>query len=538
MKNKFDKFVREVRHISTVTNVGKKKIRIFLSAVLANLTVFLDILIILIFSSFFSDLTYQNILLNTLLENKSLLPLLVLLRFLCIYLEKINIYDLQLKISENLKEHLLERIYAKGNVSIADSNFYISILTNHVSYFYTALSTLLSSLLQLVAYLGFLVLTAPETISVFFLSGLVLAYPTYYFLKLGRRSMDMSYRYAQKLNQDTERVVENLFLIKILNTKDNEFKNFIKNLKSFTTEQMKNYKYGTLNSLTPNFIVLFSFSILLTVLNLIKTLTLEFIGVSLRLVQTIGVVNQNLNMLINSQVHLEKLTLVEESQNEYSSFIYTKENNDYKDHASVSVNNMSFKYFLSDHYIFKNLSFEIPSSEHVVITGPNGSGKSTLLGIIAGALKPESGTALVKSKNIGYIGVTPFIVPGSLRENLMYGNLISKEDDEIFQLVKQFQLFQNNDINYLDMEINRKSLSSGQLQKVSFIRALLSDVDMLLLDESTSNLDDDSREIIFEILKQNKLTIINSTHNHFDFEYSKRIKVVPGEDSQSDLIIE
>ena len=155
MKNKFDKFVREVRHISTVTNVGKKKIRIFLSAVLANLTVFLDILIILIFSSFFSDLTYQNILLNTLLENKSLLPLLVLLRFLCIYLEKINIYDLQLKISENLKEHLLERIYAKGNVSIADSNFYISILTNHVSYFYTALSTLLSSLLQLVAYLGF-----------------------------------------------------------------------------------------------------------------------------------------------------------------------------------------------------------------------------------------------------------------------------------------------------------------------------------------------------------------------------------------------
>ena len=325
MKNKFDKFVREVRHISTVTNVGKKKIRIFLSAVLANLTVFLDILIILIFSSFFSDLTYQNILLNTLLENKSLLPLLVLLRFLCIYLEKINIYDLQLKISENLKEHLLERIYAKGNVSIADSNFYISILTNHVSYFYTALSTLLSSLLQLVAYLGFLVLTAPETISVFFLSGLVLAYPTYYFLKLGRRSMDMSYRYAQKLNQDTERVWR-IYFTKILNTKDNEFKNFIKNLKSFTTEQMKNYKYGTLNSLTPNFILLFSFSILLTVLNLIKTLILEFIGVSLRLVQTIGVVNQNLNMLINSQVHLEKLTLLEESQNEYSSFIYTKEN--------------------------------------------------------------------------------------------------------------------------------------------------------------------------------------------------------------------
>ena len=62
-------------------------------------------------------------------------------------------------------------------------------------------------------------------------------------------------------------------------------------------------------------------------------------------------------MLINSQVHLEKLTLLEESQNEYSSFIYTKENNDYTDHTSVSVNNMSFKYFLSDHYIFKKSKF-------------------------------------------------------------------------------------------------------------------------------------------------------------------------------------
>ena len=142
---------------------------------------------------------------------------------------KINIYDLQLKISENLKEHLLERIYAKGNVSIADSNFYISILTNHVSYFYTALSTLLSSLLQLVAYLDF-GFNSPRNNFSIFLSGLVLAYPTYYFLKLGRRSMDMSYRYAQKLNQDTERVVENLFLIKILNTKDNEFKILLKTL--------------------------------------------------------------------------------------------------------------------------------------------------------------------------------------------------------------------------------------------------------------------------------------------------------------------
>ena len=165
--------------------------------------------------------------------------------------------------------------------------------------------------------------------------------------------MDLSYKYAQKLSQDTERVVENLFLIKILKTKNFEFENFIKNLKNFTKEQLNNYKYGTINSLIPNFLVFFLVAVLLTSFDILKSLTLEFIGVSLRLVQTIGVINQNLNMLINSQVHLEKLTLLEESNKEVSSFKYIKNDLTPKKDNVVEIKNMSFKYFLSDQYILK-----------------------------------------------------------------------------------------------------------------------------------------------------------------------------------------
>ena len=57
----------------------------------------------------------------------------------------------------------------------------------------------------------------------------------------------------------------------------------------------------------------------------------------------------------------------------------------------------------------------------------------------------------------------------------------------------------------------------GQMQKISFIRALLSGLDILILDESTSNLDTDSKEIIYNILKKESVTIINSTHNPEDF---------------------
>ena len=56
------------------------------------------------------------------------------------------------------------------------------------------------------------------------------------------------------------------------------------------------------------------------------------------------------------------------------------------------------------------------------------------------------------------------------------------------------------------------------MQKIAFIRALLSDIDTLFLDESTSNLDVETKNLIFEILNKNDLTIINSTHdiNNFD----------------------
>ena len=167
MKDKYLNIFREISYISSITKVNKKKVRILLSAVLANLTVLLDILIILIFSSFFSDLEYDNLFILFFLENTYLLPFIVLFRFISIYLEKINIYDLQLKISENLKSHLFDEIYKKGNIYIADSNFYISSLTNHVSYFYSALSTSISSVLQLISYLVFLLYTDINTIFVF-----------------------------------------------------------------------------------------------------------------------------------------------------------------------------------------------------------------------------------------------------------------------------------------------------------------------------------------------------------------------------------
>ena len=146
------------------------------------------------------------------------------------------------------------------------------------------------------------------------------------------------------------------------------------------------------------------------------------------------------------------------------------------------------------------MNLSIPKNTHTILTGPNGSGKSTLLGLISGVLYSQKGTVRCYKKNFGYIGATPLIFTGTIKENILYGNEEHVSDDEIMSYLKKMELFKESKRYNLDEIIDNKSLSSGQMQKVSFIRALVGNVDIMLLDESTANLDEKSRKLIFDIL--------------------------------------
>ena len=79
----------------------------------------------------------------------------------------------------------------------------------------------------------------------------------------------------------------------------------------------------------------------------------------------------------------------------------------------------------------------------------------------------------------------------------------------IINIVKQFELFEDKELIDLEMKVSNTTLSSGQMQKIAFIRVLLSDVDILFLDESTSNLDEKTKSLIFKILKDENYKKIN-----------------------------
>ena len=537
MLSKFNSLWVKILYVSKLTNVKNKKIRILLTVILSNSAVALDVTIIVIIASILNNkISYTNKfiieILDFLIASKFILPMLVLFRFTFLFVEKLNIEKLALDVSVSLKSYLMKEAFHKGNISISDAYFYINQVSGHVSFFYRSFASFINSCIQILGYSIFLFFSEPNVFSVFIFGGLILMIPTRFFLKKGKYYQHMVYEESRNLDGLIQRILDNSFLIKILNTFKLEISNFREKLNSNKTYQVNNLIYGSINSIIPTFTTLFILSILFTSTNFVKIITFEFIGVLLRLFQSLSNFNNNLNLVVNSSVHVEELYKLDTSTPliKFNNFVIDPNIQD-----AVILSGINFKYLNSNENIFENLNLNIPKYKHTIITGPNGSGKSTLLGLISGLFIASSGYVKLGSDKLGYIGVTPLIIKASIRENLMYGNNLNISDEKILNLLNRFNFYpENKDID-ISKHISNKTLSSGQMQKISFIRAILNKADILLLDEATSNLDFESKNLIFNILNEEKLTIINSTHNKDDFKYDLEIELSIDKENKRNL---
>jgi len=525
---RINEIIKDIFFVSKLTRTKNKKLRIVFSIIISNISVFCDIVIILFFADFFQN-TSDLWILEFINSNLYLLPILVLIRFLAMYAEKMNILGMQLEIEKNLKEYLMDEVFSKGNYSTSDAFFYIGQLSNHVSYFYNAITTSLNLVVQIIVYLGYLLFTNFNSVSIFAIGAVVLYFPTKKLSQLLRRYVDLSYHENKKLYEDIQKLIDNLYIIKIAKKATDEISKFGEKVSNYQKYQYKNYQYGTINSILPPFITIFIFSLIIVFIEIIDFITLEFVGIVVRLFQSVGEFNKTLGMVINSHVHLEKLHMVEKNK-----FIVNASNfiidEGLDEKIALRLEDVSFKYIGSENNIFQNLSIEIERNKHTVITGKNGSGKSTLLGICSGVFYPDKGKTITFTKNFGYVGVIPLIFSDTLKNNLVYGTKTQVSDEEIINLVNDFKLFnESNDVD-LNIEVNNKSLSSGQMQKISFIRAILSKVDVLVLDESMSNLDTKTKQLIYSILKKLNLTIINSTHSIENLDYDNHFEIQIDED--------
>ena len=192
---------------------------------------------------------------------------------------------------------------------------------------------------------------------------------------------------ADELSSNLEKVLDNSYLIKILKLVKKEIDQYSINLNKFYKSRLNEINSGTLNHIMPVTLTLLVLSIFLVFFQGMKFITFDFIGVLIRLFQALGLLNKNVHVLSAYHVYLEKLYQIEQNRgNKYvNNFIISEDEND----QIIKFQNVSFKYFDSDKYIFEDLNLNFDKNKHTVITGPNGSGKSTLIGLLSGILYPD-----------------------------------------------------------------------------------------------------------------------------------------------------
>lgn len=183
--------------------------------------------------------------------------------------------------------------------------------------------------------------------------------------------------------------------------------------------------------------------------------------------------------------------------------------------GSIKVENLSFAYDES-HNALNDISIELLEQGMVSLVGASGSGKSTMASLFMKRSKNYSGKIFVgevdfneiseKSvmDNITYISHSSYIFKGTVRDNLLMAKADAR-DEELWDVLKKTNLadFFEAD-NGLDFEIAEAggNLSGGQKQRLALARGLLHDSRFYIFDESTSNIDVESEEVIIEQIKE------------------------------------
>lgn len=189
--------------------------------------------------------------------------------------------------------------------------------------------------------------------------------------------------------------------------------------------------------------------------------------------------------------------------------------------GNIEFKNVSFSYLENEKEneefegVLKNVSLNIKKGQTIALVGPSGGGKTTICHLIPNFYKINQGEILVDNynindltfhslrKNIGIVQQDVFLFNGSIKENILYGNLEASED-EIYEAAKKANIH-----DYIltlpegyDTQIGERGikLSGGQKQRISIARVFLKNPSILILDEATSALDNATEILIQKAL--------------------------------------
>jgi len=217
----------------------------------------------------------------------------------------------------------------------------------------------------------------------------------------------------------------------------------------------------------------------------------------------------------------------------------------------VKLDRIYKEFYLGDLVIpvLSNISLTINRGEFVAIVGPSGNGKSTLLNMITGIDRPTSGQVYVGDQNLNQLNEDQLAGWRSTQVGIVF---------QFFQLLPALNLMQNivlpmdfvgklpsrarrerakmllDMVSLSDQKLKLPGLvSGGQQQRAAIARALANDPPLLVADEPTGNLDNQTSEEVFQILRrltdQGKTVIMVSHDEHLACRATRRIEIINGQ---------
>lgn len=211
--------------------------------------------------------------------------------------------------------------------------------------------------------------------------------------------------------------------------------------------------------------------------------------------------------------------------------------------GEIEFKNVSFKYNDASGDVFRNINLKVDAGEYIALVGSSGVGKTTMCSLIPRFYEVSEGVITIDGidirdirlkslrNNIGIVQQDVYLFAGTVMDNIRYGRADATEE-EVIQAAKDANahdfIMELPDGYYTDIGQRGVKLSGGQKQRISIARVFLKNPPILIFDEATSSLDNESEKVVqdsLEKLAKNRTTLVIA-HRLSTIKNAERILVL------------
>jgi subfamily B ATP-binding cassette protein MsbA len=368
------------------------------------------------------------------------------------------------------------------------------------------------------------------------LSLMIIGSSTYFTIRLGKQYGDLLVKQSKKLSSIMFDLINNMKAIRLFNNEAEEVNNYKSNCMEYRRFHVKKDLYVELTTYVPNavlyIIIIVAYFLLMfhpsePPIFYDSNLALLLFGYTTRILFGCKIlVSKGGAFLSNIQSGkdiFEILNIPDEKKVDLNSKIAPRLEN------RIQFENVAFQHKGQNKSLFENLSLSMPINKHIAIVGETGCGKTTLLDLLMGLYKPLSGKILVSDQDLAdldqriwrakviYVNQEISLFNDTVFKNLTYGASNKNMDQVVYYsklaLCHEFISVLPDGYETV-LHYQGKNISGGQKQRLLVAHALICEPEVLILDESTSSLDEYTQSIVMQNIKKlyHDKTLIVVTH--------------------------